>query len=162
VLDPDASGTVTATSLPPVLDQLGLPYTSSSLKDFFPAQGPSQLNLANYLDTLSAPLAQLSSPDELMAAFGAFDADDSGQIDVGELTQALLSTVPEPGEEDFRLGEREVQTVIADFVGRRAFGARGLGAGKASNKGEVFKYRDFMATLGGGGGDGSAEQVMTA
>ncbi len=42
------------------------------------------MDLARYLDSLSAPLASLSHPDELRAAFEAFDTDDSGQIDVGD------------------------------------------------------------------------------
>ena len=100
------------------------------------------MNLARYLDTLSGPLAELSQPEELLAAFGAFDVDDSGQIDVAELKRALA----EEGE----MSEREVESVLAEFSGRRAFGAKGTHVAKG--KGEVFRYREFMGAVGGGNG----------
>lgn len=96
-----------------------------------------------------------------MAAFSAFDVDDSGQIDVMALRKALLDTAPEPGEDGARLSEREVDQVVGEFVGRRAFGAKGMNVAKG--KGEVFRYREFMAAVSGGGGtDGSmvGEGVM--
>lgn len=110
------------------------------------------MNLAAYLDLLSAPFAELSAPEELAAAFSAFDVDDSGQIDVQDLRQAVLRTMPEPGEvnEGARLSEAEVDSILQSFSGRRAFGARGLGAQKANTKGEVFKWRDFVGSLNGG------------
>lgn len=53
------------------------------------------------------------------------------------------------------MSEREVEGVMRDFVGRRAFGApKGLGGGGGKGKGEVFRYREFMGALGGGGGSG--------
>lgn len=62
-----------------------------------------------------------------------------------------MNTAPEVGEEDYRLSEREVESVMREFVGRRAFGApKGLGGG-GKGKGEVFRYREFMGALGGGG-----------
>ena len=99
-------------------------------------------------------MASLSSPDELSAAFEAFDVDDSGQVDVTELRRALLETAPEPGDGGARLSEGEVDAVLGEFAGRRAFGAKGLHAGKG--KGEVFRYREFMAGVWGGGGGGEA------
>jgi hypothetical protein len=99
-------------------------------------------------------MAELSPPDELLAAFEAFDRDDSGQIDVGELRRALLETPPEDGE---RLNEREVDAVMGEFVGRRAFGGKGLNATKG--KGEVFRYREFMGAINGGGGDAGGVAV---
>ena len=59
-----------------------------------------------------------------MNALAAFDDDDSGQIDVAELRRALLMTGPDVGEEDLRMSEREVDGILAEFSGRRAFGRR--------------------------------------
>lgn len=161
VLDSSNTGTITSASVSSMLEQMGLENKPSNLRDFFPPNAPSQLNLARYLDTLSSPLSDLSAPEELLAAFGAFDADDSGQIDVGELRKALLDTAPEPGEEMIRLSEREVDGILAEFAGRRAFGAKGLNSAKG--KGEVFRYRDFMGAIGGGGADAmGAEAAMVA
>lgn len=161
ILDPSATGSITPSTLPETLEQIGLPAPSpAQLTAHFPPPHNTGLNLATYLDTLSAPLTQLSPPDELLAAFAAFDTDDSGQIDARELREALLKTGPEPGEEDYRMSEREVDGVLGEFVGRRAFGAKGLNAAKG--KGEVFRYRDFMGNLTGGGGGEAQEQGVMA
>lgn len=91
-------------------------------------------------------LATLSPSAELLSAFSAFDEDDSGQVDLGELRDALLHTAPEPGEE--ALTEREVDKVMNGFTGRRAFGKySGGGIGK---RGEVFKYQEFVSSVQGG------------
>lgn len=150
-LDSNNTGSVTSASVSSMLEQMGLPNNTSDLKDFFPPNAPSQLNLARYLDTLSAPLAELSPPEELLAAFGAFDADDSGQVDVAELRKALLDTAPEPEEKMTRLSESQVDGILSAFAGRRAFGAKGTNV--ARGKGEVFRYRDFMGSITGGSGD---------
>lgn len=127
VLDPTASGHLSPATLTSTLEQLGLPNDPSTLREFFPPSGPAHLTLAKYLDSLSAPLASLSHPDELRAAFEAFDTDDSGQIDVGELRHALLSTAPEPGEEEMdRMSEREVDGILREFTSRRHFGGSGI------------------------------------
>lgn len=158
VLDSSNSGAVTSASVSSTLEQMGLPNTPADLRDFFPPNGPGQLNLARYLDTLSGPLSELSASDELMAAFSAFDVDDSGQIDIADLRRSLLSTAPEDGE---RLSERELDGILAEFSGRRAFGAKGLNVAKG--KGEVFRWREFMgAVSGGGGGSMGAESVVGA
>jgi Ca2+-binding EF-hand superfamily protein len=158
ILDPHATGSITPTTLPETLEQIGLPAPNpAQLIAHFPPPHTAGFNLATYLDTLSAPLAQLSPPDELLAAFAAFDIDDSGQIDARELREALLKTGPEPGEEDYRMSEHEIDGVLEEFVGRRAFGAKGLNAAKG--KGEVFRYRDFMGNLSGGSG-GQEQEVM--
>ncbi|KAK0248687.1 hypothetical protein B0A54_12228 [Friedmanniomyces endolithicus] len=156
VLDPTASGHLTPATLTSTLEQLGLPNDPSTLCEFFPPSGPAHLTLAKYLDSLSAPLASLSHPDELRAAFEAFDTDDSGQIDVGELRRALLSTAPEPGQEESeRLSEREVDGILREFTSRRHFGGSGFNGNRAVAKGEVFRYRDFMAGISGGAGSGA-------
>lgn len=152
VLDSTNTGSLTPTSLTTMLEQMALPTDPSTLRSFFPPtnnNNPSQqLNLARYLDTLSAPLASLSHPDELAAAFEAFDVDDSGQIDLAEIRRAVLHTAPEPGEDMVRLSEREVDGILGEFSSRRAFGAKGMHVAKG--KGEVFRWREFMAGMQGG------------
>lgn len=158
VIDSSNSGSINSASLASTLDQMGQHATPASLQAFFPPNTPGQLNLARYLDMLSGPLADLSHNDELRAAFEAFDVDDSGQIDVAELRDALLNTAPEPGETMIRLSERDVDGILGEFAGRRAFGAKGLNVAKT--KGEVFRYHDFMASISGGGDSGQAEATQ--
>lgn len=117
----------------------GLDSSPSSLNDFFPSTNPT-LFLPHYLSTLAAPLSQLSPPAELLAAFAAFDADDSGQIDIAELRDALVNTGGRS------LVEHDVEKVLASFSGRRAFSAKSTTAAR----GEVFRYRDFATGLSGG------------
>lgn len=157
VLDHSNSGFVTAANVADTLAQLGLDSSPSSMAAYFPqssTSSSSNISLATYLNTLSSILAELSPAQELLAAFEAFDADDSGQIDAEELRDALLHTAPDPGEE--RLTVRDVETVMTGFVGRRAFGKRtggGVSAGKA--RGDVFRYQEFVAGLTGAGTSGS-------
>lgn len=88
----------------------------------------------------------MSPSSELLSAFSAFDEDDSGQVDLVELRDALLHTAPEPGEKP--LTEREIDKVMNGFTRRRAFGRHtGGGMGK---RGEVFKYQEFVASVAGG------------
>ncbi|KAF2717631.1 EF-hand [Polychaeton citri CBS 116435] len=171
VLDSNNSGQISSASLLPLLEQLSLPTDAAHLSAFFPphaSHSVQPLNLARYLDLLSGPLANLSRPEELEAAFSAFDKDDSGQIDVDELREAMMRTAPEPGEEDWRLGGAEVETVMREFTGRRVWGGRrgfGGGMGKGSgggSGGEVFRYRDFMASVSGGGAMDQAQGQSAA
>lgn len=153
VLDSANSGAVTAASVASMLDQLGMDASPSSLSAFFPAAAPDPqhpLNLARFLDALAAPLAHLSGGDDLAAAFGAFDVDDSGQIDLGELREGLLHASG-TGPEEEALSEREIDAVLGEFVGRRAFGAGKALLGGSGKRGEVFRYRDFMAAVQGVG-----------
>ncbi|KAI7472196.1 hypothetical protein D0860_00198 [Hortaea werneckii] len=162
VLDASNTGFLDPKSITNMLEQMGMDSSSSSLQEFFPASSSSQqqqqLTLARYLDTLSGPLKDLSDPDELQAAFEAFDVDDSGQIDLAELRRAILSTAAEPADDDFdfNLSEREIDGILGEFASRRAFGSKGLNAAgkKGGGRGEVFRYREFMASaVGGGAGD---------
>jgi Ca2+-binding EF-hand superfamily protein len=147
VLDRNNSGSVNSADVADMLSQLGLSATPSTLAEYFP-NGAASINLATYLNTISDLLSGLSHPSELNAAFEAFDDGDDGQIDLGELKDALLHTAPEPGER--KLSEREVDMVVEGFSGRRAFGkgAKGLG------RGEVFRYQEFVASVTGGGNSG--------
>ncbi|KAK3683048.1 hypothetical protein LTR37_020612 [Vermiconidia calcicola] len=150
VLDSTNTGTLTSASVASMLEQMGMPHNPSDIRDFFPPNAPSQFNLARYLDMLSAPISELSPPEELMAAFGAFDVDDSGQIDLSELRRALVDTAPENRGDG--LSEGEIEGILGEFSGRRAFGAKGTNVAKG--KGEVFRYREFMGSIIGGGGGG--------
>ena len=113
--------------------------------------------LPTYLSTLSNLLAPLSPPSELLAAFDAFDDDDSGQIDVAELRDALLHTSPDIGEK--ALTEQEVNEVMEGWVGRRAFG-KGLSAGALKGKADVFRYREWVTGLGSVGEGGKEAQAV--
>ncbi|KAJ4293267.1 hypothetical protein N0V90_008549 [Kalmusia sp. IMI 367209] len=144
VLDRNNSGHVDAADVAEMLSQLGLSATPSTLASYFP-DGAKSINLATYLSTLSDLLSGLSHQSELNAAFEAFDDGDDGQIDLGELKDALLHTAPEPGER--MLTEREIDMVVEGFSGRRAFGKGGKGLGR----GEVFRYQEFVASVTGGG-----------
>jgi hypothetical protein len=112
------------------------------------------MNLPTFLNTISSLLAPLSSRTELLNAFAAFDDDDSGQVDIAELRDALLHTSPEAGESP--LTEREVDEVLGGFSGRRAFGGKGKSAGlNGVKRGEVFQYPEFVSSVMGGADNGS-------
>lgn len=140
----------------------GLPSSPPFLQPFFPSSTSSPLPLATFLSTLSSLLTPLSPSSELLSAFAAFDDDDSGQIDVHELRDALLHT----SQMEFNSGTGgdhhrapmsvdEVETVLAGFSGRRAFGGgKGL-SGPAKGRGDVFRYRDFVGSVTGGGNEGA-------
>jgi hypothetical protein len=124
----------------------GLPSTPSAMSSFFPPSSPRTMTLPVFLGTLSNLLGALSPSNELLAAFDVFDDDDNGQIDVAELRESLLKTAPDEG--DKVLSELEIEKIVRDFSGRRAFGK---GAGLGAKKGDVFKYKEFVEVLAGGG-----------
>lgn len=124
----------------------GLSATASDITAFFPPSTPQTVSLPTFMNSIASILASLSPPSELLSAFSAFDEDDSGQVDLSELRDALLHTAPEPGEK--ALTEREIDRVMSGFTGRRAFQKHsGGGMGK---RGEVFKYQEFVASIAGG------------
>ncbi|KAL9601152.1 MAG: hypothetical protein Q9219_002751 [cf. Caloplaca sp. 3 TL-2023] len=145
ILDRDNDGTVNREDVEDMLNNLGQDSSSSAVSQFFPPGQPQTINMPMFLNTLSTLLAPFSSQQELLNAFAAFDEDDSGQIDVKELRDALLYTSPEPGER--AMTEREVDQVVSGFTGRRAFG-KGMGQ---SGRGEVFRYPEFVGSIMGGG-----------
>ncbi|KAL2160542.1 hypothetical protein VTH06DRAFT_1230 [Thermothelomyces fergusii] len=148
ILDRDGDGMVTREDVADMLNQLGLPSSAADIAGFFPQSGPQTMTMALFLNSIAASLAALSPSSELLSAFSAFDDDDSGQIDVSELRDALLHTAPEPGQEP--LTALDVEKVIAGFTGRRAFNKHTTaGLGK---RGEVFRYQDFVNTIAGGNG----------
>ncbi|KAI9755568.1 MAG: hypothetical protein M4579_004216 [Chaenotheca gracillima] len=158
LLDRDSDGQVMREDITEMLNSLGQDSSARTVATFFPPSTPHPLTLPPFLTNLSTLLAPLSASDELLSAFAAFDDDDDGAIDVGELRDALLHTASEiPGER--AMNEAEVERAMRDFVGKRAFGGgRGRGGGGVS-KGDVFKYRDFVASVRGGLGGAEGKEI---
>ena len=153
-LDRDNDGLVNRDDVVDMLNNLGLPSSAADVTTFFPPGASQTLSLPAYLSTLATLLVPLSSQQELLNAFAAFDDHDSGEVDVAELRDALMNTAPEPGEH--ALSEREVNEVLNGFTGRRAFGKNiakvGSGgfasAGNASSgKGDIFRYREWVVGI---------------
>ncbi|PGG95934.1 hypothetical protein GX51_08068 [Blastomyces parvus] len=151
VLDRDNDGQVNREDVADILLNLGRQDSShAATSPYFPSGGPQTINLHTYLNSIANLLAPLSSSQELLNAFAAFDEDDSGQIDMDELRDALLNTSPDGDESP--LTEREVREVVNGFTGRRAFGAKGAksgGFGGAGKRSEVFRYQEFVESLTG-------------
>ncbi|KAL8695002.1 MAG: hypothetical protein Q9218_000474 [Villophora microphyllina] len=152
VLDRDNDGQVNREDVLDMLTNLGQDSSASAVSQFFPPGKPQTINMPLFLNTLSSLLAPLSSQQELLNAFAAFDEDDSGQIDVKELKDALLHTSPEAGGR--AMTEREIDEVVNGFTGRRAFG-KSMGHG---SRGDVFRYQEFMASIMGGAEPEQKEQ----
>ena len=123
-----------------------MPANPSDLTAFFPPSTPQTVTLPVYLNSLASLLASLSPSSELLSAFSAFDEDDSGQIDLGELRDALLHTAPEPGVQ--ALSEKDIEKVMNGFTGRKTLGKQTVGG--MAKRGEVFKYQDFLSSIQGG------------
>ena len=162
VLDSNSTGTINAASVMETLHSLGL--QEQNISQFFPPSQPQQLSLPQYLNQLANILVNLSPQQELLNAFAAFDDDDSGQVDVAELRDALLNTAPDVGER--ALTSRDVDKALDGFTGRRILGrhavgisgVRGLNEPASKKNGEVFRYQEFTANLAGGG-EGQAQPV---
>ena len=154
VLDSNSNGSIDAASVSETLQSLGL--HESNLSQFFPPGQSPQLSLPQYLTQLANLLVGLSPQQELLNAFSAFDDDDSGQIDVGELRSALSNTVPDPGERP--LSQKDIDRAMEGFTGRRILGknvigiagVRGLNTPAPKKGGDVFRYQEFVANLTGG------------
>ncbi|KAK2050503.1 EF-hand [Colletotrichum somersetense] len=145
ILDRDGDGVINREDVADMLSQLGLPSSASDVSQFFPPSAAQTMTMATFLNSLATMLASLSPQPELLSAFSAFDDDDSGQIDLAELRDALLHTAPEPGERP--LTEAEVEKVIEGFTGKRAFN-RHMQGGLGSRR-EVFRYQDFVNSIMG-------------
>jgi Ca2+-binding EF-hand superfamily protein len=146
ILDRDCDGVVNREDVADMLNQLGLPSGHSDVSPFFPPSGPQTIALAAFLNSLADALAALSPSAELLSAFSAFDDDDSGQVDLVALRDALLNTAPEPGER--ALTAAEVDKVMEGFTGRRAFN-KNMTSHLATKRGEVFKYQEFVVSIMG-------------
>lgn len=148
ILDRDNDGLVNRDDVVDMLTNLGQDASTTATSQFFPPGAPQTLPLPTFLSTLSSLLAPLSSQTELINALAAFDDHDSGEIDVGELKDALLHTAPDPGERG--VNAREIEEVLGGFVGRKAFGKEMKGSGGGGGRGEVFRYREWVGGLMGG------------
>jgi Ca2+-binding EF-hand superfamily protein len=172
VLDSNSTGYLTASSVMETLSSLGLQDSINS-SSFFPANQPQQVSLPQFLNQLANILVALSPQQELVNAFAAFDDDDSGQVDIAELKDALLNTAQDPGER--ALTERDVERALDGFTGRRVFtrnavgiaGVKGLGSGVGNGptrkNGDVFRYQEFVGNLTGGPatvGNGQVQAVQ--
>ena len=131
---------------------VGLSSSSSDISQYFPPGGPQTMTLAAFLNSLATGLSSMSPSAELMSAFSAFDEDDSGQVDLAELRDALLNTAHEPGER--ALSAAEVDKIMAGFSGRRAFSKTMVGG--LGKRGEVFKYQEFVNSIVGGNNNSEA------
>lgn len=149
ILDRDSDGVVNREDIADMLNQLGLPSSPSDISQFFPPGGPQTTTLAVFLNSIASTLTAMSPSAELLSAFSAFDDDDSGQVDLNELRDALLQTAPEPGER--ALTPLEVDKIMVGFSGRRAFSKNSMSGG-LSKRGEVFKYQEFVNSIVGGNG----------
>ncbi|KAI1492189.1 EF-hand [Biscogniauxia mediterranea] len=149
ILDRDSDGVVNREDVMEMLTQLGLPAGASELSPFFPPAGPQTMTLAVFLNSIATGLASMSPSAELLSAFSAFDEDDSGQVDLGELRDALLHTAPEAGVRALTLSE--VDRIIGGFSGRRAF-SKSMAGGLGKQRGEVFRYQEFVNSIVGGNG----------
>ncbi|KAL1956854.1 hypothetical protein VTO42DRAFT_6702 [Malbranchea cinnamomea] len=157
VLDRDNDGLVNKDDVADILLNLGQDSSPSALAAYFPPDGPQTINLPTFLNKVAFLLSPLSSSQELLNAFAAFDEDDSGQIDLNVLRDALLHTSPDSNESP--LTEREIDEAFSGFTGRRAFGGRGAKSGAARNRGDVFRYQEFVNTITGGQGANKADDA---
>lgn len=136
---------------------LGQNSSSASTAAYFPAGSSQTINLPTYLNKIASLLAPLSSPQELLNAFAAFDEDDSGQIDLDQLRDALLHTNTDSSERP--LTAREIDEAVSGFTGRRAFGGRGAKPSGSRNRGEVFRYQEFVGSITGAQGASRANDA---
>jgi Ca2+-binding EF-hand superfamily protein len=156
VLDRSNNGQITPADVATALSELDLDSSASTLSTYFPP-GTSSLNLGAYLNLLAGDMAQLSRQDELIAAFSAFDDDDSGQVDVAELRDAVLNTAPEGGPP---LSPQQVDAALEGFVGRRVLKKGQVNSGLGGKK-EVFRYGDFVTGIWGGNLNESQQGVQS-
>ncbi|KAJ5143572.1 uncharacterized protein N7515_002359 [Penicillium bovifimosum] len=156
VLDRDNDGLVNKDDVIDVLTTLGQDSSPSTISRFFPPGAGQTMNFPTFLNTLSELMASMSPSQELLNALAAFDDDDNGQIDVAELRDALLHTVPEDGGKP--LTEKQIDEVFSGFTGRPAFVGRGAKSGGLGKRGEVFQYHDFVRSIVGGENGNNAKR----
>lgn len=128
LLDKDGDGTIGREDLTAMLISLGSREDDAGLGgkvDEMLGDMPSPLNFAAFLTALSSHLCDITPREELLAAFAAFDEDDSGRVEVDELREALTSM-------GRRMSEDEAAQALHSFSNRRH-----------------FKYREFVDALAG-------------
>lgn len=157
ILDRDSDGFVDREDVAEMLGQLGMDSSMAATSTFFPPQSQHPYPMPAFLGSLSSSLAQMSPPSELLAALSAFDDDDSGQVDINDLTEALLYTAPEPGDRRKPLDHGEIAQVMQEFAGKRAFSKHSTTS--SLNRGDVFRYREWVSGLQAVGGQGEKAQA---
>ena len=167
MLDHNGTGMISQADVADTLSSLGL----SDPSQFFPPGAPQRISLAQFLNQLATILVDLSPQQELLNAFSAFDDDDSGQVDVAELTDALLHTAPNAG--DRPLTKQDIEAVLGHgggFSGRRVFarntvgmaGVKGInGVRPGVKNGDVFRYQEFDGNLTGGNSQSGHEGLRS-
>lgn len=159
VLDRDNDGLIDADDIAVMLETLGMnPATVTSF--FLNGLNPEDqtVNLPTFLTSIASLLEPLSSSQELFNALAAFDEDDSGQIDLDELREALLQSQPPSadGSSSEPLSGRQLEEVVSGFTARRTFSRGAMSksgpvpfAGRGASRKEVFRYQEFVNSVRG-------------
>lgn len=120
LLDKDGDGTVSREDLEEMLISLAQDPTDEHLEQMLSSVG-SPLTFSSYLTAMSGKLSQLSSREELMEAFSAFDEENKGYFDSGELETLL---------EERGMDRKDIQEALKGFTGYSG-----------------YKYKDFVNVL---------------
>lgn len=150
VLDRDHDGQVDPEDIAVMLSSLGLDADEAALAAFFPRDAPKSLNLPAFLTIIAELLEPFSSSTELENALVAFDEDDSGQIDLADLREALVHPAPEDGSDHLILTESEIDEVVRGFTSRSTLSRTPVS--KRLVRGEVFRYEEFVSSITGATG----------
>lgn len=163
LLDRDSDGFITPSDISAMHSQLSVSSSEPfNIRSYIPPPSGAEqkVSLPQYLSIISTLHSPIHPAPSLLSAFSAFDPDDSGQIDLEELSDAISSR---PGAKA-GLRTNEIAQVTEGFKGRRMFQKRGMGAGglggvkgvgvdvSERGHGDVFKYREFVANVSGTGG----------
>lgn len=156
VLDRDNDGLIDAEDIAVMLETLGM--NPASVTSFFLSGQSQTVNLPTFLTSIASLLEPLSSSQELFNALSAFDEDDSGQIDLDELREALFQTQPPAadGSSPEPLSGQQIDEVVSGFTARRTFSKGAMAkstpvsfAGRGASRKEVFRYQDFVNSVRG-------------
>ena len=146
ILDKDGDGVICPSELGSMLYSLGRKTSTSLLRDFTNRVGldSSTSALRNMVSHLGGPLefpafltyitrlkSEISSCEDLIRAFTAFDENDSGYINFEDVKNCLMTTGPE------RMSEEQVDVALRNFVEKTGM-----------NKGKVA-YTKFLSSVVG-------------
>jgi calmodulin len=128
LFDKDGSGDIDGSELMEVLAALGTPVSEAEAREMVAevdADKSGSIDFPEFLTMMSKKLASDDLEDEVRLAFGRFDEDGSGFIDVPELQHAMKQL----GED---MTVQEVKEMIAE----------------ADKDGDgLLSYEDFAATI---------------
>ncbi|GAO46603.1 hypothetical protein G7K_0830-t1 [Saitoella complicata NRRL Y-17804] len=114
LLDKDGDGVVEMEDLRAMLVSLGQNPNEPQLKDMLDEM-PSPLNFAAYLTFMSSHLLEISSRDDLLAAFSTFDESNTPALTAP--VTLLMEALVEEG-----MGRDEVERGMKGFVEKRGVG----------------------------------------